>query len=168
MPSNFYWDKGKLMYGRPVEKKEDKPENSHLLFVYGTLKHHNRHMLKGSVLIRRNICAPHNFYLMTYKRLPVMVEYKKGIVGEGLVCGDVYQVTDEVLKEIDAFKIKKNLYERRSVVIGDYGDYKCWTYLYPTIHPNAYHELGLELQRHGDYGKYLDSLINEEELLANG
>jgi len=171
MAQQFYFDKqGRLYYGDEEQKEKPKVPDvkNPLLFVYGTLRYHNKHLLKGGTLIRRNVCAPHHYYLGIYKQyLPVMVAFPGG-GNNGYVMGDIYQVPYDLLLEIDKFKLKNNsLYQRKAIVIGDYGEYKCQTYMYPIDNPPSSKRTHIHFPEYvrGDYGKYLDSLINEEELL---
>lgn len=133
-----------------------------LLFVYGTLRYHNKHLLKDAKLVQKGKVAAENFGLWVVKHLPVLVEYPDNPVGN--VFGDVYKVTPELLAELDKFKLVNGVYERRKIGIGWGKEFKCWTYIFPKMSPHIC-DPDWMFSKQTDYGDYIKSLINEEELL---
>lgn len=71
---------------------------SHIVFVYGTLKKHfgNHHILQDSKYLGNDKIKGYDMYSLG--PFPGIVESENG---EGIVQGELYEVNDEVLKELD-------------------------------------------------------------------
>jgi gamma-glutamylcyclotransferase (GGCT)/AIG2-like uncharacterized protein YtfP len=98
----------------------------HYLFVYGTLKRgESRHWIL------------HDFPFLGRARAEGFVLYDLGpfpamVLGDGVVYGEVYEVSDEALKALDFVEGSPFLYRREliDVVFEDGVSLKAWAYVY--------------------------------------
>lgn len=88
----------------------------HRVFVYGTLKHgHGNHrLLAGSVFLGSKETM-HPLFVMVGHGIPFVYHVEEG----WRISGELYEVDDEVLKDLDRLESNGSLYERRPVLLND-------------------------------------------------
>jgi len=97
------------------------------LFVYGTLKKNesNHRLLKDEKYL--GICKTQDKYNLVFDRLPFLSEYPQTEQIEG----ELYEVNDVKLKELDIFEGHPFLYERKIIkVLFDNNVIECYCYIY--------------------------------------
>ena len=108
--------------------------DNYLLFVYGTLKAHfsNSYKMEGAVLIHDKVSTTEAYPLLIHgqRNVPYLLNLK----GQGhKIVGNLYQVSDSHLKELDTFEGVHNFhYDRIRVVVhtpDDKDRYECWMYV---------------------------------------
>jgi len=119
---------------------------SHNVFVYGTLRpgHGNNRLLSKAVHIGTGVTHPADTYNMFLSHLgggiPFVVrrsvEENLHNNVSGIITGDLYQVTDEELRRLDALESHPNWYCREEVnikvAVGEgYLNTTAWMYLLP-------------------------------------
>lgn len=101
-------------------------EQTPYVFVYGTLMSgfSNNGLLKRATLI--DLATTENDYVLVANGIPFLLEEN----GKSYVHGEVYKVSEDVLKGLDALEGHPNWYERKIVnVITQNGDrMKAWVY----------------------------------------
>jgi gamma-glutamylcyclotransferase (GGCT)/AIG2-like uncharacterized protein YtfP len=97
------------------------------LFVYGTLRHAQpaHGMLRGAKLVARARTDPH-YTLVDMGGYPAMVEG-----GTTCVSGEIYEVDDALIPDLDAYEDAPGLYERAKRRIDGH---EVWVYLLPEAH----------------------------------
>jgi gamma-glutamylcyclotransferase (GGCT)/AIG2-like uncharacterized protein YtfP len=87
-----------------------------LIFVYGTLRfgETNHAQLNGARLVAKVYTAP-SYELVDMGDYPALIE-----VGEMRVYGELYEVADALVRQLDEFEEVPTLYERREVQIAGY------------------------------------------------
>lgn len=99
--------------------------NKHLVFVYGSLRRGSAGAMSVRFPASKFIAEAH-----VNGSLYDLGDYPGLLLNEAnsLVTGEVYEVDDELLNELDAFEASSN-YRRKQVEISLGGDRKvCWTY----------------------------------------
>jgi gamma-glutamylcyclotransferase (GGCT)/AIG2-like uncharacterized protein YtfP len=111
------------------------------LFVYGTLRRaQSAHgLLRGARLIAHARTGPH-FTLVDMGDYPALVE-----AGTTCVSGEIYEVDEALLAELDAYEDAPALYER---VVRRIDGHDVWMYLLPERHA-----LGRPRLSSGDWGE---------------
>jgi len=120
--------------------------NTHNVFVYGTLRpgHGNNRLLSNAVHIGQAVTNPADTYNMFLSHLDGGIPFVvRRSVEENLhtpvsdiIVGDLYQVTDEELRRLDALESHPNWYCREEVnikvAVGDgHLSTTAWMYLLP-------------------------------------
>lgn len=99
------------------------------LFVYGTLKkgHDNHHYLNGCDLIQEAVTTEpiYDLYSVKFGHYPCMVNN-----GSYHIFGEVYNVDQNTLKNIDILEGHPTFYTRKMIDIMGIGD--CWVYILNT------------------------------------
>lgn len=107
----------------------------HKVFVYGTLKagESNDHLLLGEDLLSCRAILSGYFKMCTFGGFPGIV--KGGHVLTNVV-GEVYQVSNKALEQMDWLESNGKLYEREKVeVVFESGEREaCWVYF--CLHPS--------------------------------
>jgi len=96
------------------------------VFVYGTLKSgfHNHFLLEGCEFEEAEASG---YDLHASASLPFVIE------GTGIVKGELYQISKEILKRLDRLEDHPNFYIRRIIYVKTLRKMKiaAWVYLYP-------------------------------------
>lgn len=116
------------MYGRifdkPLRQTSDKSDFPHRVFVYGTLMrgygNHRLLMDPGAIRLGDDITLRKE-YVMTGRGVPFVSDG-----GDAHIAGEVYDVTDAVLKRLDGLEGHPTFYERRIIPLGKYTE--AWMY----------------------------------------
>ncbi|WP_457640197.1 gamma-glutamylcyclotransferase family protein [Persephonella sp.] len=97
-----------------------------LLFVYGTLKRGGRlhHHLSGARFIGEGYVKGYKMYLVDW--------YPAVVKGEGIVYGEVFAVSKDVLDVVDKVEDEGIMYRRvkEKVKLEDGAELYCWMYVY--------------------------------------
>ncbi|WAM36708.1 gamma-glutamylcyclotransferase family protein [Caldicellulosiruptor acetigenus] len=97
------------------------------LFVYGSLLSHNsnNYLLNGCKFIGKAVLEGYGLYKVSWYPAIVPKEGSK-------VAGEVYEVDETLIKEIDDFEDEGELYRRQEVdvILNDNKVIKAWTYVY--------------------------------------
>jgi gamma-glutamylcyclotransferase (GGCT)/AIG2-like uncharacterized protein YtfP len=127
-------------------------EQTPYVFVYGTLMSGfgNNRLLKGSALID-HASTEEEYVLVSNGIIPFLMDD----VQDSYIVGEVYEVDEKTLKNLDDLEGHPNWYERRIInVVSDIGDrLKAWAYFMPTK------PIGAEVIESGDYRSYIESSI---------
>ena len=101
----------------------------HLLFVYGTLKRGfpNHHYLSGAEFLGRARTLER--YTLYVDRVPYVVREEK----VSFIKGEVYRVSDDILKRVDMLEGHPTHYrrERVKIVLENRKVLEAWIYFYP-------------------------------------
>lgn len=99
-------------------------KNVHLVFVYGTLRQggHYHGLLSGSRLIESTYTKP-EYDLVDLGEYPGMLPG-----GRSSVAGEIYEVDDDTLQELDVLEECPELYTRERISL--IGHVDVWGYLY--------------------------------------
>ncbi|ACF13947.1 AIG2 family protein [Chloroherpeton thalassium ATCC 35110] len=103
-------------------------KKSHLVFVYGTLMHgyHNHVLLEDAVFLGEAETVEK--YRLTYTFFPMLTEPP-----EVHVKGELYQVDDEALANLDILEDIPHLYQRKKIPIQiNQEKHLAWVYVYTT------------------------------------
>jgi gamma-glutamylcyclotransferase (GGCT)/AIG2-like uncharacterized protein YtfP len=108
--------------------------NKHLVFVYGTLRHGSA----GAMSVR----FPNSKFIADAKvtgSLYDLGSYPGLLLNESnsLVIGEVYEVDDELLNELDDFEASSSYWRKQVEVSLDTHRMKCWIYV-PDDNPEFY------------------------------
>jgi len=97
------------------------------LFVYGSLLSHNshNHLLNGCKLVGKAVLEGYGLYKVSW--YPAIVPKK-----DAKVAGEVYEVDEKTIKEIDNFEDEGELYKRQvvEVILNGVEVLRAWTYVY--------------------------------------
>lgn len=140
---------------------EQKIEQKHNVFVYGTLrKGCPNHWKMASAIKSNNACfkgeatthKKYAFYLEHYV-LPAVNDRRKLYA----IKGEIYSVSDQMLNNLDHFENHPDWYVRKEIpVLAEEGLINAWIYFLPSTTTKP--------QPHGDYCSYLneaqDSVAN--------
>lgn len=93
----------------------------HYVFTYGTLKrgYRNHHYLKNSKFICE--ASIDGFYMFDLGKYPGIYE------GSGVIYGEIYEVDDDELREMDLLEEEGSLYIRKSIRVNNLD---AWIYVY--------------------------------------
>lgn len=121
-------------------------EQTPYVFVYGTLMSGfgNHRLLKDSLLIER--AATEDEYVLVANVIPYLLEEE----GKSYVRGEVYEVDERTLENLDGLEGHPNWYNRKIInVVTEVGDkLKAWAYFMPK-RPN-----GVAVIESGDYKEH--------------
>src|SRR5262249_32720315 len=88
------------------------------IFVYGTLlSGEANHGLLSSARLIASIRTPPEYWLYDLGPYPALV-----MNGEEAVTGEIYEIDEGTLEELDRFEEHPDLYIRRKVTLGPHGD----------------------------------------------
>lgn len=91
------------------------------IFTYGTLKRgyrNHKYIEKAKFISDASI---EGFYMFDLGRYPGIYE------GAGIIYGEIYEIDDEMLKEMDLLEEEGSLYIRKSIRVNDLD---AWIYVY--------------------------------------
>lgn len=90
---------------------------SHLIFVYGTLKRDfpNHHLLQNAIFIGKAI-TKEKYPMIIFKERHVPILLNITGIGNQII-GEVYQVDDKILQELDELEIKRAHYSRKCIQV---------------------------------------------------
>lgn len=104
-------------------------EQTPYVFVYGTLLSGlgNHRLLSNSLLIDR--ATTEDSYVLVANSIPYLLDEE----GKSYVCGEVYEVDERTLDNLDGLEGHPNWYNRRIInVVTEQGDrLKAWAYFMP-------------------------------------
>lgn len=105
------------------------------VFVYGSLMSgmYNHSVLGlNPVLISGQAVTKEPDYMMKHGAFPSVIS----AVGKGYICGEVYEVSETILADLDALEGHPNFYRRIEIeVVPDGGEpFDCWIYIGPDTH----------------------------------
>lgn len=96
---------------------------NHIL-VYGTLKqgYSNHHLLEHSKYVCTTITTD-KYFMGSYYAFPIVLENN----ADYNIVGEIYEISDETLQEVDLLESNGTLYERKRVRVKDF-DKLVWMY----------------------------------------
>jgi gamma-glutamylcyclotransferase (GGCT)/AIG2-like uncharacterized protein YtfP len=100
----------------------------HYVFVYGSLKqgYGNHRLLETSTFIGKRLTRNTDFYMVSLHSFPGVLKTESG---EGFsIMGELYEVDDNTLKNLDILEGNGHFYKRELVDIHSYPD-KAWMYV---------------------------------------
>jgi gamma-glutamylaminecyclotransferase len=112
-----------------TSKSTDKSSVSHIVFVYGTLKHGftNHHLLENSLFISTGRTAKK--YALYVQGIPFVVKHEP----VSQIYGELYLVNSSTLAILDQLEGHPAWYRREQAeIITDNQVYTAWIYFYPT------------------------------------
>jgi gamma-glutamylaminecyclotransferase len=128
-------------------------EQTPYVFVYGTLMSglSNNGLLRRSAFI--STATTEESYKLISRGIPFLIEEE----GKTYVTGEIYEVTEHALKNLDALEGHPNWYERKIInVVDELGDrVKAWVYFMP-----ANRKESGELVESGNYRDYVESMVS--------
>lgn len=93
------------------------------MFVYGSLKNGfgNNHLLMNSKFVRKDLTKEPTYTMFSFGGFPGIVR------GESCISGELYEVDDDTLSNLDALESNGSFYQRELVKLDGGGE--AWMYL---------------------------------------